>query len=236
MDIRSSVAFVTGANRGLGLAFARALRARGVRRVYAGMRNPEPFDDPSIVPVRLDVTDPDTVDSAAEKCGDVTLLVNNAGIGVVNQGALDPSFVDVARRMFETNFYGMVHTSQAFAPVIVGNGGGAIINVLSDATWFARPLVSAYSTTKSAAWNFTNALRLALRDRGVLVTALHVGFVDTDMAGAIDTKKSDPRVVAETALEGVGNDQEEVLADEQSRRVKSTLSAAGYYLSPPQIG
>jgi NAD(P)-dependent dehydrogenase (short-subunit alcohol dehydrogenase family) len=236
MDISSSVAFVTGANRGLGLAFTHALRARGARRVYAGMRNPEPLDDPSIVPVRLDVTDPETVELAAEMCCDVTLLVNNAGIGVVNQGALDPAFVDVARRMFETNFYGMVHTSQAFAPVIVGNNGGAVINVLSDATWFARPLVSAYSTTKSAAWSFTNALRLALRDQGVLVAALHVGFVDTDMARGIDAKKSDPRVVAETALDGVENGQEEVLADEQSRLVKSTLLAAGYYLSPPEIG
>jgi NAD(P)-dependent dehydrogenase (short-subunit alcohol dehydrogenase family) len=236
MEIRDSVALVTGANRGLGLAFARALSARGARRVYAGVRNLGAVDVPGLTPVQLDVTDPETVEAAVRRCADVTLLVNNAGIGQVNQGALDPAFAELARAMSETNFYGLIRTTQAFAPVITANGNGAIVNVLSDATWFARPLVSAYATTKSAAWNYTNALRLDLRDRGVQVVGLHVGFVDTDMAREIDTEKSDPRSVADAALDGLENCQLEILADEQSRIVKRTLSGTNpYYLDPPDL-
>jgi short-subunit dehydrogenase len=107
-------------------------------------------------------------------------LVNNAGIGRVDAGALDPAVIDNAGEIFETNFYGIIRASQAFAPVIAANGGGAIVNVLSDVTWFARPTLTAYAATKSAAWSFTNALRVDVRDKRIQVLALHVGFVDTD--------------------------------------------------------
>jgi NAD(P)-dependent dehydrogenase (short-subunit alcohol dehydrogenase family) len=201
MRIQDSVAFITGANRGLGLAFARELLGRDAKKVYAGIRNPDAIDLPGVLPVRLDVTDPASVSAAAVRCGDVTLLVNNAGIGRVNAGALDPALIDSAREIFETNFYGMVRASQAFAPVLSANGGGGIINVLSDATWFARPMLTAYSATKSATWSFTNALRIDLREKGTQVLALHVGFLDTDMAKGLDVKKSDPQRVATRTLD-----------------------------------
>jgi NAD(P)-dependent dehydrogenase (short-subunit alcohol dehydrogenase family) len=165
MKVQNSITFVTGANRGLGLAFARELVARGAKTVYAGVRNPDGFDVPGLVPVKLDVTDPASARAAAARCGDVTLLVNNAGIARPSSGALDPALTDAAREIFETNFYGMIYATQAFAPVISANGGGAIINVLSDATWFAQPVLAAYSATKSAAWSFTNALRSELRKK-----------------------------------------------------------------------
>jgi NAD(P)-dependent dehydrogenase (short-subunit alcohol dehydrogenase family) len=143
MRIQGSVAFITGASRGLGLAFARELLGRGVKKVYAGVRNPDSIDLPGVVPVKADVTDPASVSAAAARCGDVTLLINNAGIGRVNAGALDPALIYSAREIFETNFYGMVRASQAFAPVLSANGGRAMVNVLSDATWFARPMLTA---------------------------------------------------------------------------------------------
>ncbi|MEV2269767.1 SDR family oxidoreductase [Nonomuraea africana] len=236
MKTKNSVALVTGGNRGLGLAFARELQARDAKKVYAGARSPDGLDLPDLVPVRLDVTDPASIDAVVEQCGDVTLLINNAGIANVNEGALDPDFVDLSREMFETNFYGLIRMSQAFAPVISRNGGGAIVNVLSDAAWFARPMVAAYSATKSAAWSFTNALRIEVRDKGVQVLGLHVGFMDTDMTRGLDIEKIDPRQVAAIALEELESGTEEVLADEQSRLVKGTLSTGrGYYLNPPDL-
>lgn len=193
MRIGDSVAFGTGANRGLGLAFTKELLGRGVRKVYAGVRNPDGVGLPGVVPGKFDVTDPAAVAAAAERCNDVTLLVNNAGIGRVDPGALDPAMIDNAREIFETNFYGIIRASQAFAPVLSANGGGAIINVLSDVTWFARPILTAYSATKSAAWSFTNALRMDVRDKGIQVLALHVGFVNTDLTRGFGVKKTDSR-------------------------------------------
>src|SRR5258708_24601910 len=123
MKVGDSMAFVRGANRGFGLALARELVGGGGKTVYAGVRTPDGFDMPGLVPVRLDVTDPASVRAAATRCGDVTLLVNNAGIAPPSSGALDPALTDTARKIFETNFYGMIHATQAFAPVISANGG-----------------------------------------------------------------------------------------------------------------
>ena len=232
MKIQDSVAFVTGAHRGLGLAFTKELLGRGVKKVYAGIRNPNGLDLPGVAPVKVDVTDRASVSAAAARCRDATLLINNAGIGRVNAGALDPALIDSAREIFETNFYGMIHATQAFAPVISANGGGAIINVLSDATWFAQPVLAAYSATKSAAWSFTNALRIELRKKGTQVLALHVGYMDTDLTKGLDIKKIDPRQVAARTIDGLENGSDEVLADEQTNAIKRSLSTPqAYYLN-----
>src|SRR5260370_6725280 len=214
MKIKDSVVFVTGANRGLGLAFARELMARGAKKVYAGAGHSGDVVLPGVVRVRIDVTDPVSVAAAAEQCADTTLLVNNAGIARVMESTLDPALIGTAREIFETNFYGVILTTQAFAPVLQANGEGAIINVLSDASWFSRPMLAAYSTTKSAAWSFTNALRIELREKGIQVLGLHVGFLDTDMTHGFAMKKTHPQDVAASTLEALENGKEEILASE----------------------
>ena len=223
MKIENSVVFVTGGNRGLGLAFAREALSRGARKVYAGMRRTDGFDVPGIVPITLDVTDPDSVRAAAARCTDVTVLVNNAGIGRPGS-SLDGSMEELSREIFETNYYGMIRTTQAFAPILARNGGGAIINVLSRATWRPSPLLSAYSASKAAAWSFTNSLRLQIKDQGTRVLALHVGFVDTDLVRSLDVPKSAPAEVAGRTLDGLAAGKEEVLADEGTQLVKQGLS------------
>jgi NAD(P)-dependent dehydrogenase (short-subunit alcohol dehydrogenase family) len=118
MKIRDSVVFVTGANRGLGLALARAAVERGARKVYAGMRNPTDTEMPGVIQVRLDVTDAASISAAADRCTDTTLLINNAGIARLNSSTLDSSMTALSREIFETNYYGTILVSQAFAPVI----------------------------------------------------------------------------------------------------------------------
>jgi NAD(P)-dependent dehydrogenase (short-subunit alcohol dehydrogenase family) len=236
MDIKNSIAFVTGANRGLGLAFAQELLARGAAKVYAGMRNIEGVNIPGVVPVKLDVTDADSIQRAAAQCADVTLLVNNAGIARILESTLDAGVIDMAREIFETNFYGVIRVSQAFAPILKRNGGGAVVNVLSDATWFSRPFLSAYSASKSAAWSYTNALRLELRAQGTLVQGLHISFMDTDMTAGFDIAKTSPRVVAQRSLDGVQQGREEITADDFTASVKASLgSAEPVYMNPPEI-
>lgn len=236
MKIKHAVAFVTGANRGLGLAFAHELLARGASKVYAGMRNTEGVDIPGVIAVRLDVTDPASVAAAAALCADTTLLVNNAGIARVMPTMLAPELAAVAREVFETNYYGTLNMSLAFAPVLAANGGGAIVNVLSDAVWVARPFLSAYAASKAAAWSFTNSLRIELRGQSTLVQGVHVGFMDTDMTQGFDMRKTHPDAVAKQALDGVEAGAEEVLADAATAAVKASLSGQqAAYLYPPEI-
>lgn len=236
MKIPDAVALVTGGNRGFGLALVNELLVRRARVVYAGIRTVGGAEPDGAQVVKLDVTDQSSVDAAAEHCSDVTLLINNAGVAEVSRGALDPLYIDSVERMIQTNLYGIVRASQTFAPVIAGNGGGAIINVLSNVAWYAQDFNAAYSATKSAAWSFSNALRIALRDQSVQVLSLHVGFMDTDMAQGINIAKSDPRSIAAITLDALESGQEELMADEQSRVVKRGLvSEPAYYMNPPVL-
>jgi len=224
MSLSDAVVLVTGANRGIGLAFAREALARGAR-VYAGARDPASVTLDGVRAIRLDVTDADDVARAARECGDVTLLVNNAGVAATG-GFLADTGLESTRRQLETNFFGTMRMSQAFAPVLARNGGGAILNVLSIASWLNRPLLGSYGATKSAAWALTNGLRHELRAQGTLVSALHMGFVDTDLTRGIDVPKSPPEVIVRYALDALERGAEEILADEATRHVKRSLSSA----------
>ena len=101
--------------------------------------------------------------------------------------------LDLIRLELETHYFGTLSMIRAFAPVIAGNGGGAILNVLSVLSWFGFPATGAYSAAKSAEWAMTNVLRVQLADQGVRVAGLHVGYMDTDMAAGRHRARSPTR-------------------------------------------
>lgn len=223
MQLKNAVVFITGANRGLGRALAQAALAAGAAKVYAGARDIKTIDLPGVVPVALDVTDAAQVAAAAAQCTDVTLLINNAGVSQ-GAGALAADAIATARQHFETNFFGVWALSQAFAPVLAANGGGAVLNVLSVLSWLTLPSLTPYSASKAAAWALSNGLRGELKAQGTQVTSLHVGYMDTDMTRGLDAPKSAPADVARLALQGLEAGAFEVLADDISRQVKQSLS------------
>ncbi|MEU3512701.1 SDR family oxidoreductase [Streptomyces longwoodensis] len=229
-SIKGAVVLVTGGSRGLGRAFVDELFARGAAKVYATARDPHTVTHPDAVPLALEVTDPDSVAAAAARAQDATVLVNNAGVSL--GGSFLDSPVEDVRRAFETNFYGPLLVTRAFVPVLERNGGGHVLNVHSVLSWLG--VAGPYSATKAALWSQSNSLRLELRPRGIAVTGLHVGYVDTDMAADVDAPKSDPRDVAARALDGVESGAHEVLADDISRQVKAGL-AGDLALLYPQL-
>jgi NAD(P)-dependent dehydrogenase (short-subunit alcohol dehydrogenase family) len=221
MNIDGSVAFVTGANRGLGAAFTEALLERGAAKVYAGVRRPETITDPRVVPIRLDLTDPDSIVEAARLAPDVTLVINNAGISTSTPILGDEEGL---RQELEVNYLGPVAVARSFAPVLAANGGGAVVNVLSVLSWVTFPQTGGYSAAKSAMWAATNGLRQNLAAQHTQVLALHVGYMDTDMTAGVTAPKTAPHDVAETTLDALEAGQHEVLADEVSRHVRAQLS------------
>lgn len=222
--IKDAVVLITGANRGLGRALAQEALRRGARKVYAAARDVRSVTLEGVVPVQLDVTHAADVQLAAERCRDVTLLVNNAGIARVG-GFLAAEAELHARDLLETNYFGPLRMAQAFAPVLAANGGGALLNVLSVASWMPSTLLAAYAASKSAAWSLTNTLRQELASQGTLVTGLHVGFIDTDLTHGFDVPKVTPQAVAQLVLAGVEAGAAEVLADDITRQLKAGLSA-----------
>jgi NAD(P)-dependent dehydrogenase (short-subunit alcohol dehydrogenase family) len=225
MKIENAVALVTGANRGIGLAFARALLARGARKVYVGARDPATVSLPGVQVLRLDVNQPDDVTAAAAQAPDVSLVINNAGIAQPG-GFLAADSEETARRIFETNFFAMLRVSKAFAPILKANGGGALLNVLSVASWVNGGELAAYSASKAAAWSLTNALRSELASQKTQVVALHMAYVDTDLTRGFDVPKTRPEDIVKRALDGVESGAEEVLADDVTQHVKQGLTAA----------
>jgi NAD(P)-dependent dehydrogenase (short-subunit alcohol dehydrogenase family) len=222
MSTENVIALVTGANRGLGRQFAADLLARGAK-VYAGARRPESVDLPGVIPVQLDITDPESVRRAAELASDVNVVVNNAGVST-RATLLDGPLDDIRLEM-ETHYFGTLNVIRAFAPIIERNGGGSILNVLSVLSWLHPPTSGAYSAAKAAGWALTDAVRDELAPKGIHVTALHVGYMDTDMVSYIPAdQKIDPAVVAKLGLDGLFAGAPEVLADDLSRAVKAQLS------------
>ena len=171
----------------------------------------------------LDVTSASDIASAADHCRDVTLLVNNAGIST-GTSALSDNALKAARREFETNVYGPLALSRAFAPALAANGGGAIVNVLSVLSWLSTPTTAIYCASKAAGWSLTNSLRQELIGQHTQVLGLYVGYMDTDMTAGIHAPKSDPVAVAHQTLDGIEFGAHEVLADDISRHVRNALS------------
>lgn len=225
MKINNSIAFVTGANRGLGLAYAKALLAAGARKVYAGARDPSSVPVlEGLVPVRLDVNNAGDIAAAVAQCGDIELLINNAGI-IGDEPLLGENGVEALHNVLDTNLYGVLAMSRAFAPVLRANGGGALVNMLSALSWASLPGTGAYSVSKAAAWALTNGLRNELRGQGTQVVGVHAGYIDTDMVKDVDSPKSRPEDIAQAVLAGIEAGDSEVLADGTARHVKAGFSA-----------
>jgi len=229
IDFSTTTALVTGANRGFGRHLAEQLVQRGAT-VYAAARNPESVSLAGVRPLRLDITDPASVAAAAAQAGDVTLLINNAGIST--GASVLTGDVDDLRRELDTHVFGTLDVTRAFVPIIEANGGGTILNVLSVLSWITFPPVGGYSAAKSAEWSMTNALRVELAPRNIRVSGLHVGYMDTDMTAGVEAEKSDPAAVAKLALDELGAGAYEILADDLSQQVRAGLAGGVAALYP----
>jgi NAD(P)-dependent dehydrogenase (short-subunit alcohol dehydrogenase family) len=222
MRIEGSVALVTGANRGLGLAFTKELLRRGAAKVYGAARDPAAITEPKIVAVGLDITDSARIFQVVQECRDVNLLVNNAGVMKASSFVGTPG-LESARLEMETNYFGSLQMCRAFAPVLAANGGGAIVNMLSVSSFYTNPLTASYGASKAAELSMTNGIRTELAHQNTLVVAVHASFIDTDMAAGTDAPKVSPESVAQQTFDAVETDNVEVLADERTRFIKESL-------------
>lgn len=219
VKVEGCVALVTGANRGIGEALVQALLAGGARKVYAGARQPELLQalvaqDPRVVPLTLDVSRPEHAQAAAQQAGDLTLLINNAGVAHYGVTFLDDAAIDNLREELDVNLFGILHMFRAFWRVIVRNRG-AIANVLSGAALQHNPMLGSYSCTKAAALSMTVGMRALLRERDILVSSVIVGGVDTRLAKDVPAfaLKTPPSVVAAALLAGIAQGEEDIDTD-----------------------
>jgi NAD(P)-dependent dehydrogenase (short-subunit alcohol dehydrogenase family) len=220
MNLANRVVLVTGATGGLGQQFVTQSLDRGAAKVYAGARREHDWADPRVVPLRLDVNDPDAIAAAAAAAQDTDVLINNAGIN--GAPSLLTSPVEEIRATYETHVFGPLLLVRGFAPVLAANGGGAVVDVHSVLSWLTRP--GAYAASKTAFWGLTNALRLELAEQKTQVVGAHLGYADTPLIEHLDVAKSDPAVIVTRILDALEDGADEAIADDVSAQVKSNLA------------
>lgn len=229
MLIKNAKVLVTGANRGIGRAFVEALLQHGAARVYAGARKPDDLkpvvalDPRRVKPLKLDVTQWDDITAAATEAKDINLLINNAG--VADFGNLLDLPGEAVRRNMDTNYYGMLHLSRVFTPVLEANGGGAVVNMLTVVALASMPGLSAYNASKAAAWSLTQSIRADLAKRQIKVFGVFPGAVDTDMIRQMEMPKTPPSAVAEAVLAGVEAGTEDIFPDPMSQQLYAAWKA-----------
>jgi NAD(P)-dependent dehydrogenase (short-subunit alcohol dehydrogenase family) len=229
MNVQESVAFVTGANRGIGQAYVEALVQAGARRIYVAARSIDTLKDvvaiapDRIIPIALDVTNLDQVTAAAQAAQDVTLLINNAGV-LGSGGLFTPTSVETAQWEMTTNYFGTLSMVRAFAPILQGNGGGAIINMMSVVSVANAPVFSSYSASKAALHSLTEGIRAELAAQGTQVIGFYPGPVDTAMAEGVPMDKIAPIEVAKQALQAAKIGLDDVYPDPVSQSVFSAIA------------
>jgi NAD(P)-dependent dehydrogenase (short-subunit alcohol dehydrogenase family) len=188
--IKDQVIVITGASSGIGLATAQEAARRGARVVLASRDEADikkaadeiAAGGGQATPVVVDVGDQASVDALAEQAisayGRIDTWVNNAGVSIY--GRIEEVPLDDAQRLFETNYWGVVHGSLAALPHLKREGG-ALINVGSELSETAMPLQGHYAASKHAVKGFTDTLRIELHEAGapVAVTLIQPAAIDT---------------------------------------------------------
>ncbi len=206
MNATSKIALVTGATRGIGLETVRQLAEAGVHTLLAGRDRQKAVaaalslqtQGLPVEAIALDVTDADSIAAAVreveQRQGRLDILVNNAGILVDTFGRkVSEQGIDIWRKTFDTNVFGLIATTQAFLPLLHTSDAGRIVNVSSMLGSMAlhsdpaSPIydfkVPAYNVSKSAVNAWTVQLAYELRDSRIRINTIHPGYVKTDMNG-----------------------------------------------------
>ncbi len=218
MKIDGATAFVTGAAGGIGRRICEALTARGAAKVYGADLTGADFGDiaDKVETVAIDVTDEASAAAATKAAADTTLLINSAGIfGLA--GLIAAPDLKAARREMDVNFWGSLIMCRAFAPTLKANGGGAIVNVLSEAARVCVPFAGSYCASKSAAWIMTQGVRAELKGQGTHVMAAFPATTDTPMVGMLDMDdKLDPEDVANGILDALVESKDDISIGEHA--------------------
>lgn len=230
MEIERRSILITGANRGLGRALVLACLNAGAGDVFAGARQPESLaklieaaQDDRIKPLRLDITSEADIRAAANLVGRVDILINNAGVCVF--GSVLHVDLSELQREVETNYFGALRMSRAFAPAMMLHGDGLIANVASILGKVSIPAMGNYCAMKAALFSLSQALRGDLSSHGVRVITVFPGTIDTDMSRGFSGPKMNVDQAASEIIDAIRAERVETAIGDGARGVLAGLSS-----------
>ena len=224
-EVKNCIALVTGANRGIGKAIVEGLHSRGASKVYAAVRDPSSADElvhrygDKVVPVEFDATRPETIAAAGRTAGDVTLVVNNAGV-LRNATPLSQDAIDALAYEMDVNVYGLIRVAQTFAPILKRNGGGSFVQLNSVASLKNFPDFATYSASKAASYSITQALKSLLGRDGIQVVSVHPGPIATDMGreAGLEEIAEPPSLVADAIVDALSTGKFHAFPDSMAKQ------------------
>lgn len=220
MDLTDKTLFITGANGGVGMATVLYALKNDAKKIYASARDITPLEalaknNPSIIPLTLDITSTKSVNGAAAKIDKIDMLINTAGI---NTGAR--VFDDVTAD-FEVNIFGNLKVYRAFADKV--NEGGAIVTITSILALMNMPIIGLYSASKSALRSILQALRAELSAKKIDVYEVLAGPIDTKMTAGQDMQKAQPESIVVEMFAGIESKTFEIYPDEFAKSILEGL-------------
>jgi short-subunit dehydrogenase len=221
--IKGSVVLITGATGAIAKALIAELKARGAAKIYAAARDISSLTaSDGLVPLKMDVTSDAEVAAAAKAAGDVTLLINNAGINHNTAFIVAPD-VAIAREEIEINYLAPLRVTKAFAPALIKNKG-AVLNILTILARVNLPFMGSYCASKAAGLSLTQGLRGELTPKGVRVAAALPGAIDTRMTAMLTIPKMSTADAAKEILDGFEKGEEEIYVGEMARGLAQGLA------------
>jgi short-subunit dehydrogenase len=235
VTVEGTVAFVTGANRGIGKATTVELLEKGVKKVYAGVRDTSSLSElvdkygERLVLVELDVTSDESITAAAAVATDVEILINNAGV-IPMGNFLGGKLEETLKTNLDVNLWGVVKVTNAFLPTMKDLDSAAIVSVSSMAGLANMPMMMTYSASKAAVHSVIQGLRAELKDSNVLVSGVYPGPIATDMTKGFDMEMETPENVAKAVVQGIEDGVEDIFPDPMSKQM-----GAAYMTSPKEV-
>ncbi len=223
--IENKVVLITGANRGIGKSISELVLEQGASKLYAAVRDVasaaplvEAYGD-RVVPVALDLSDASSVAAAAALASDVDIVINNGGVLKTNN-VLDPGAFDSLAFEIDVNVAGLMRVAQSFAPVLKQNGGGALVQLNSVASFKAFPDFGTYTASKAASYSVTQSLKALLAEQGTQVVSVHPGPIATEMGDSAGLSEiaEPPSLVAESIINALATGEFHAYPDTMAKQ------------------